>query len=122
MTPLVLSHFTATSCIGRGLSETLATLESQRTGLTPCEFETVELDTYVGVAPGVDDERLPAGLAIFDCRNNRLAQLGLRQDGFSTAVEELAARLGRRRVGVFLGTSTSGILETEVAYRHRDPA
>ncbi|HVW67726.1 MAG TPA: beta-ketoacyl-ACP synthase, partial [Steroidobacteraceae bacterium] len=25
-------------------------------------------------------------------------------------------------VGVFLGTSTSGILETEIAYRHRDPA
>jgi 3-oxoacyl-[acyl-carrier-protein] synthase-1 len=121
MTPLVLSHFTATSCIGRGLSETLATLESRRTGLTPCEFETVELDTYVGVAPGVDDERLPAGLAKFDCRNNRLAQLGMRQDGFSAAVEELAGRLGRSRVGVFLGTSTSGILETELAYRRRDP-
>jgi 3-oxoacyl-[acyl-carrier-protein] synthase-1 len=25
-------------------------------------------------------------------------------------------------VGVFLGTSTSGILQTEIAYRHRDPA
>ncbi|RYY94740.1 MAG: beta-ketoacyl-ACP synthase, partial [Comamonadaceae bacterium] len=30
--------------------------------------------------------------------------------------------LGAARIGVFLGTSTSGIYETEVAYRHRDPA
>jgi 3-oxoacyl-[acyl-carrier-protein] synthase-1 len=122
MTPLLLSHFTATSCIGRGLGETLATLQSQRTGLAPCRFETVAIDTYVGETPGVDRERLPSELAGFDCRNNRLAHLGLRQDGFATAVAELAARLGRRRVGVFLGTSTSGILETEIAYRHRDPA
>ena len=121
MTPLLLSRFTATSCIGRGLGETLATLESQRTGLARCKFETVELNTHIGEVPGIDDERLPAGLAQFDCRNNRLAQLGLRQDGFATAVEELAERLGRRRIGVFLGTSTSGILETEIAYRHRDP-
>lgn len=121
MKPLVLSHFTATSCIGRGLRETLASLEEQRTGLAPCEFETVELDTYVGEVSGVDDERLPTGFESFTCRNNRLAQLGLEQDGFTAAVEELASRLGRRRVGVFLGTSTSGILETELAYRQRDP-
>ena len=48
MTPLVLTHFTATSCIGRGLRETLGTLQERRTGLAPCRFETVELDTYVG--------------------------------------------------------------------------
>jgi 3-oxoacyl-[acyl-carrier-protein] synthase I len=43
MTPLVLTHFTATSCIGRGLPETLATLRERRTGLAPCKFETVAL-------------------------------------------------------------------------------
>ncbi|EWS53883.1 3-oxoacyl-[acyl-carrier-protein] synthase 2 [Methylibium sp. T29] len=32
------------------------------------------------------------------------------------------ARFGPRRIGVFLGTSTSGILQTELAYRRRDPA
>jgi 3-oxoacyl-[acyl-carrier-protein] synthase-1 len=36
-------------------------------------------------------------------------------------VERRAAHWGRRRIGVFLGTSTSGIFETELAYRHRDP-
>ena len=121
MTPLVLTHFTATSSIGRGLQETLATLRAQRTGLGPCRFETVELDTYVGEIAGIDAEKLPDDLGNFNCRNNRLAQLGLRQDGFPAAVDELAGRWGRRRVGVFLGTSTSGILETELAYRRRDP-
>jgi len=122
MTPLFMSRFTATSCIGRGLSATLVSLERQHTGLAPCKFETVELDTYVGEVPGVDAQSLPVSLAEYNCRNNRLAQLGLQQDEFADAVEELAGRLGRRRVGVFLGTSTSGILETELAYRHRDPA
>ncbi len=32
------------------------------------------------------------------------------------------ARYGAARIGVFVGTSTSGILETEAAYRRRDPA
>jgi 3-oxoacyl-[acyl-carrier-protein] synthase-1 len=112
MTPLVLTHFTATSCIGRGLRETLGTLQERRTGLAPCKFETVELDTYVGEVAGVDAEPLPGRLANFNCRNNRLAHLGLRQDAFLEAVDESARRWGRRRVGVFLGTSTSGILET----------
>ncbi len=122
MTPLLLSRFTATSCIGRGLGETAASLHAQRSGLAPCTFETVRLDTYVGEVPGVDDESLPRELRRFDCRNNRLAQLGLCQDGFMDAVRESTGRWGRRRIGLVLGTSTSGMLATEIAYRHRDPA
>ena len=122
MTPLALASFTATSCIGRGLAPTLASLRAQRTQLAPCAFETVRLDTCVGEVPGVDDTPLPAALAEFDCRNNRLALLGLGQDGFAAAAARSAARHGPGRVGVFLGTSTSGILETELAYRRLDPA
>lgn len=121
MTPLALSAFTATSALGRGLGATLASLEAARTGLAPCRFETVTLDTHVGEVAGLDDERLPEELEEFDCRNNRLALLGLRQDGFDEAVRTAARRLTPRRVGVWLGTSTSGILETELAYRKRDP-
>ena len=121
MTPLVLRSFTATSAIGRGLAATLARLEAQRSGLAPCRFETVSLDTCVGEVAGVDEVALPRELAEFECRNNRLAWLALREDGFSDRVAESVARYGRRRVGLFLGTSTSGILETELAYRRRDP-
>ncbi|HEY7888021.1 MAG TPA: beta-ketoacyl-[acyl-carrier-protein] synthase family protein [Steroidobacteraceae bacterium] len=121
MTPLVLSHFTATSCIGRGLPATLESLRAQRSGLAPCTFETVTLDTHIGEVPGVDEVRLSATMQRFDCRNNRLAQLGLAADGFIEEVAKCAGRWGPRRVGLFLGTSTSGILETEIAYRHRKP-
>ena len=122
MTPLVLTRFTAVSAIGRGLAQTFDALEHKRSGLAPCAFETVDLETQVGEVPGVDSTTLPEALLDFNCRNNRLAQLGLAQDGFSEAVAESAARWGPRRVGVFLGTSTAGMLETELAYRDRDPA
>ena len=121
MTPLQLTHFTATSCLGRGLAATLAALEAAHSGLTPCHFETVELQTYIGEVADVDTVSLPPSLQHFDCRNNRLAQLGLTQDGFDVAVHSAVERLGAGRVGVFLGTSTSGILTTEIAYRHLDP-
>jgi 3-oxoacyl-[acyl-carrier-protein] synthase-1 len=64
---------------------------------------------------------LPDGTQEFDCRNNRLAWLGLQQDGFLAAAAAARARWGAGRVGVFLGTSTSGLLQTEHAYRHRRP-
>jgi 3-oxoacyl-[acyl-carrier-protein] synthase-1 len=121
MQPLLLAQFTATSCIGTGLAPTLASLVGQRSGLMRCDFETVKIDTHIGEVPGVDAERLPAQLRKFDCRNNRLAELALRQDGFFDAVEAAAARLGPRRIGVFIGTSTAGIMQTELAYRARDP-
>ena len=37
------------------------------------------------------------------------------------ANREAIARHGAARVGVFIGTSTSGVLQTELAYRERDP-
>jgi 3-oxoacyl-[acyl-carrier-protein] synthase-1 len=119
--PLLLSHFTATSCIGRGLEQTLDALRRGRCGLAPCAFETVDLDTFVGEVAGVDDVQLPPHLVAFDCRNNRLAQLAFSQDNFAAAVRAAAAKYGHQRIGVFIGTSTSGILETELAYRRRDP-
>jgi len=121
MKPLHLRSFTATSCIGKGVAATLKSLLEQRSGLAGCRFETVDIPTYIGEVAGVDEERLPQDLHKFDCRNNRLAELALRQDGFFAAVQETASRLGRRRVGVFMGTSTAGILQTELAYRERDP-
>ena len=67
----------------------------------------------------MDDERIDVALDRFDCRNNRLAQLALRQDGFANAVRAAIERHGADRVGVFLGTSTAGILATELAYREQ---
>jgi 3-oxoacyl-[acyl-carrier-protein] synthase I len=98
-----------------------AALEVGASGLKVCDFESVALDTWIGEVTGVDAAPLPAGLAQHDCRNNRLALIGLETDGFADAVRERIGRLGKRRIGVIVGTSTAGMLETELAYRRRDP-
>lgn len=121
MKPLLLKNFTATSCIGVGLAQIYQSLLAQRSGLKPCEFETVDINTHIGEVPGVDAVQLPAELARFDCRNNRLAEHALRQDGFLEAAQQAVSRWNRKRFGVFIGTSTAGILQTELAYRQRDP-
>ena len=121
MTPLLLSAYTATTCLGRGLDATRQALREGRSGMAPCAFETVQLATWIGEVPAVDAESLPAALAHYDCRNNRLTQMGLETDGFADRVRAVIARYGKTRVGVFLGTSTAGILQTELAYRRRDP-
>lgn len=118
--PLALSRYTVTNCLGAGNAATLAGLREKRSGLAPCEFETARLDTYVGQVGGLQAVRLPAELQAYDCRLNRLAHLALEQDGFGSAVAQARERYGAERIGVFLGTSTSGILETELAYRRRD--
>ncbi len=122
MTPQLISGYTATTCLGHGLDATLAALRVGRSGLTPCVFETVRLDTWIGEVVAVDDQKLPKMLADYDCRNNRLAALALEADGFGERVRAATARYGSRRIGVFVGTSTAGILQTELAYRQRDPA
>ena len=119
MKPIRLSSYTMTTCLGRGLDAARAALRADASGLTKCNFETVTLDTYVGEIAGVDAQVMPAGLERFDCRNNRAAELALAQDGFEAAVARTAARVGAARVGVFMGTSTAGILQTELAYRRR---
>lgn len=122
MTPLLLSSYTATTCLGRGLDATLGALRDGRSGLRPCQFETVDLPTWIGEVATVDQQELPKSLAHYDCRNNRLTRMGLETDGFAERVRAAVARHGKARVGVFLGTSTAGILQTELAYRRRDPA
>ena len=121
MKPIALSSYTMTTCLGRGLAPARAALASGASGLAPCRFETVALETFAGEIAGVDEQALPRSLARFDCRNNRAAELGLAQDGFLDAVARAAGRVGPERVGVFMGTSTAGILQTELAYRRRGP-
>ena len=107
--------------MGRGTADTLGALRARRTGLQAKRWDTVDLPTWLGEVDGLDPVRLRADLQEFDCRNNRLAQLALEQDGFMHSVQAAAQRYGKKRVGVFLGSSTSGILSSELAYRERDP-
>ena len=121
MEPLILSKYTLTSAVGCGLKELEQALLNQQSGLRPCDLESVDLETCIGRVEKIEESPVIDRLKEFDCRNNRLAQLALQQDDFSRAVEDAKIRYGPERIGLFLGTSTSGILETEIAYRNRDP-
>ena len=122
MSPLVVSSFTAITCLGRGADSLWRALAERRSGLQPCAFEDVKLDTFIGEVEGLARAPVRGDLAAFDCRNNRLAELALNQDGFLATVLDARERFGPARVAVIVGTSTSGIMQTERAYQQLDPA
>ena len=121
MTPLAVRAYTTSNAAGIGKAATAASLRDARSGLAPNDLAWAPLECWIGRVKAAEDVALPAALAAYDCRNNRLALLALEQDGFVSAVAEAKRRHGSGRLGVFLGTSTSGIRSTETAYQRRDP-
>jgi 3-oxoacyl-[acyl-carrier-protein] synthase-1 len=121
MQPVLISRFSIVNCLGAGSRAVVDALRAKRSGLVPCDFETSALDTWIGRVPGLEEQPMRRGLEAYDCRTNRIAQRALEQDGFAAAVAAARERYGAGRVGVFVGTSTSGIFEAELAYRRRDP-
>lgn len=119
MQPLSLSSCTLTSALGRGLAPTLEALAQGRSGLRPNDFADARLATWIGRVEGLEDMSINSELADYDCRNNRLARLALQQDAFVDRIAAARRRYGPARIGLFLGTSTSGIGETERAYAQR---
>ncbi|BAN27562.1 beta-ketoacyl-[acyl-carrier-protein] synthase family protein [Caballeronia insecticola] len=88
---------------------------SQSPGMGPMTMKSG--DAFVGRVLAPLDIAPPAALERFDCRNNRLllAALELIRDD----IEAARARYGSARIGVVLGTSTSGIGAAEEAFAHR---
>jgi 3-oxoacyl-[acyl-carrier-protein] synthase-1 len=121
MRPLPISAYTVTSALGAGRAAHLHALRSGTTGLRKLAFDTNTLDCWLGEVEGLGNA-LTGGFARWDCRNNRLAALALAQDGFEESVRRSRDRYGAARIGVFIGTSTSGVHHTELAYRERDAA
>lgn len=117
MKSLRITSFTAVNALGSGKNAIRQRLQSGESGLRPCDFDGADIRTWIGRVDGLEIAPVGGSLAAYDCRNNRLAQLGLQQDEFESAVARARARYGAGRLGVFLGTSTSGMLETERAYR-----
>ena len=117
MNPLSISQYTVSSAVGTGCAENWQALISGVTGLKPCRFYDIKnLSAFVGEVKILDSVKLDQSLADYDCRNNRLALLGLEQDNFLSATQTAIKKYGASRVGVFIGTSTSGIFQTEQAY------
>lgn len=121
MTPLAVTRITTVNALGIGLQATAEALRANRSGCRACDYEDAALDTWIGRVAGVEDHALDAGLAAFDCRNNRLADMALGADGFAAAVAEAVGRYGAGRIATVLGTTTSGMRAAEYAFAARDP-
>jgi 3-oxoacyl-[acyl-carrier-protein] synthase-1 len=133
MQPLVVTAYTATSAVGAGRAALRTALRDRRSGLRRNDFIILQrespesgeakpplLNCWIGRVDGVEEVVLPDALAHWDCRNNRLAWLGLQQDGFRDAVEAAKQRYGADRIALVIGTSTSSIGASEEAYARLD--
>jgi 3-oxoacyl-[acyl-carrier-protein] synthase-1 len=104
---------------GHGVAALWEAVAQGRSGLRPNDLDWCDLPCWIGAAPGADDPSLAAHLGEWDCRNHRLAWLALQDAAFRQAVAAARTRHGAHRIGVILGTSTSGIRTTESAYAER---
>jgi 3-oxoacyl-[acyl-carrier-protein] synthase-1 len=104
---------------GHGVAALWEAVAAGRSGLRANDLDWCDLPCWIGPVPGADDASLAAHLGAWDCRNHRLAWLALQDTAFRKAVAAASARHGAHRVGVILGTSTSGIRSSEAAYAQR---
>jgi 3-oxoacyl-[acyl-carrier-protein] synthase-1 len=118
--PLALAASTLTNACGVGWAAVRTTLQQGVSALRPFDLEWAPpLTTFLGRVSGLESVRMPEAFVGSDSRNNRLALVCLDQDQFRSAVADAVRRHGRDRIGLFVGTTTSGILSTELAFRAR---
>ena len=118
--PLRVSAYTATTSVGTGLAGLREALAHNRSGLRPNDFSRHLLATWIGRVDALEAAALPPDWQAWDCRNNRLAWLGLQADGFLAHALAARERHGPDRIALVLGTSTSSIGATEEAYTQLD--
>lgn len=117
ISPLIITASTMVNALGRGKKATFEALQQKRSGLVASK--NLEFSTWLGHVEGVDNYALEKPFTKFNCRNNQLAKLTLDTDNFRDAVNKAIDKYGADRIGIFLGSSTSGSEETEKAYQKR---
>jgi 3-oxoacyl-[acyl-carrier-protein] synthase-1 len=111
---------TLVTALGSGKSEHVNALLDNVTGLSskvPFHSKITEIETYLGEVKQLETIQLPRKLLAFNCRNHQLAWQALQADGFSQKVQGLIKQFGAHRIGLVVGTSTSGIAATEEVFR-----
>lgn len=115
ISPVAVTAYQCVSAGGDDVEALYASLLANQTCLKPLRLFAIPFDTLVGeVTSGLPAIR--SSLQAYDCRNARLALKALNQGGFRADVERAIANYGAARVGLILGTSTSGIYDSENAY------
>ena len=112
-----INAYTLTSAVGVGLAALRRSLRVGRFCLDNAGWPHCDVPCFLGRVDLPEAARVPMDRY---CRNNLLVDLALRQDGFEQAVRDARETFGAERCGVVVGTSTSGIDRTELAYRALD--
>lgn len=117
--PLPVTAYTCLSACGSGNAGFYRHLAENRTALGPLDLFELPFSTVVAQITASLPELRPE-LSQYRCRNAQVALAALNnpEDGLRQALERATARYGKQRIGVVIGTSTSGMLETESAYAH----
>ena len=101
------------NALGRGVDEVAQGLaRGDASGMIVADGLLPGAPARVGAVRGELPE-LPAPLSDFACRSSRLLLAALAQ--IADEVDAAMTRFGRQRIGIVLGTSTSGIAEGEAA-------
>ncbi len=101
------------NALGNDNQQVLSSLQKgESRGMRAFATELLNRPFHCGV---VDAElpEIPDSMARYDCRNNQLALAALLQ--IEQAISLSKAKYGTDRIGVVMGTSTSGIKEAEIA-------
>lgn len=110
---LYLNDLGILSAVGNKGSEILSRLQTgDRSGLVKTDEYSPGQPFYVGaVEAGLPEIEEKYG--VYDCRNNRLLLAAL--DQIQATVDKMIRNYGADRIGVVIGTSTSGVRSTELA-------
>ncbi len=109
----------AVSAVGWGAEPHVDAMRDMRSGLRACDFDNVDVPCFIGRVDGIEDLVFPAHHPVFDNRATRLALAAAGSDGFLEKVSAAVGRWGPARVGLVMGTSTSGVDRLENVYRAR---
>ncbi|MDQ6993882.1 MAG: beta-ketoacyl-ACP synthase [Mariprofundus sp.] len=118
MKPIFITAHSAVTACGMGSNSLKNALLLSQSMLKPARLITPDFLTYTGEI----ETELPilrSELSRYHSRNSRmaLAALDCENAHFRAAVNAAVEKYGKHRVGTIIGTSTSGIYETERAYQ-----
>ena len=116
---LGITSYSTVHAAGVDNADSWQSMVAGRSGLRANALSWCDLPCWIGEVAGVDAVELPDDLVPWNCRTHRLAWLALRSDALRQAVAAAVERYGAARIGLVLGSSTSGMRSTELAYQHR---
>ncbi len=115
--PVAITAYQCVSAAGDDTEALWQSLSNNQSCLKPLRLFELPFATVVGEITSPLPSIRPE-LKAYDCRNARVALKALGQGGFRASVEQAVTHHGAGRVGLVLGTSTSGIYDSEAAYAH----